>query len=89
MGYPWVRICLLLFKWEKQTLEAENSHLKKKRDILKKNFKGLSGSVLEEWKEWGIGSERWTYWQYGNRTSGDSGQLEGLELLGGLRQTGM
>ena len=62
---------------------------KKKRDILKKNFKGLSGSVLEEWKEWGIGSERWTYWQYGNRTSGDSGQLEGLELLGGLRQTGM
>ena len=44
MGYPWVRICLLLFKWEKQTREAENSHLKKKRwDILKKGI--LKGSV--------------------------------------------
>ena len=46
MSYPWVRICLLLFKWEKQTLEAENSHLKKKKnwDIFKK------GILKAQWK---------------------------------------
>ena len=42
---------------EADTRSRELSLKKKKGDILKKNFKGLSGHVLEEWKEWGIGSE--------------------------------
>lgn len=50
----------------------------------KGNFKGAQWKCLKEWKEWGLAQSDG---HAGNieTSSGNSGQHEGLELLGGLR----